>query len=127
MDVELKSISDERPLTAAEYQLARWMLENGGPEAKDFLPQLEHARVVARCPCGCASIDFEVNGHPRPAGGLRVLGDFLCGGESDLSGVFIFECNGVLAGVEVYGLTGDAPKVLPGPEALRPFDASPVA
>src|SRR5688572_22223235 len=103
------------------------MLEHGAPEAKGFLPQLEHARVIARCPCGCASIDFEVAGHARPAGGLRVLGDFLCGGENDLSGVFIFERNGVLAGIEVYGLAGDAPDTLPEPGRVRSFDASPAA
>jgi hypothetical protein len=127
MEVEAKPIPDERPLTAAEYHLARWMLEHGGQEAEGFLPQLEHARVVARCPCGCASIDFEVAGRPRPSGGLRILGDFLCGGGSDLSGVFIFERHGVLAGIEVYGLAGDAPKTLPEPGVLRPFNASPAA
>ena len=127
MDVEAKPIPDERPLSAAEYRLARWMLEHGGAEAQSFLPQLDHARVASRCPCGCASIDFEVAGHPRPAGGLRVLGDFLYGGESDLCGAFIFERDGVLAGIEVYGLAGDAPKALPEPGALRPFDASPAA
>lgn len=125
MGVDAKPIPEERPLTGAEYRLARWMLEHGEPEAKGFLPQLEHARVVARCPCGCASIDFEVAGHPRPAGGLHVLGDFLCGGEDHLGGVFIFERNGVLAGIEVYGLGGDAPETLPEPGAVRPFNASP--
>ncbi|MCA1624049.1 MAG: hypothetical protein LC778_09660 [Acidobacteria bacterium] len=127
MDVEAKPIPDERPLTAAEYQLARWMLEHGGPEAQGFLPQLDLAHVVSRCPCGCASIDFEVAGYPRPAGGLRVLGDFIYGGENDLSGAFIFERDGVLAGIEVYGLAGDAPKTLPQPDNLRPFNASPAA
>ena len=127
MDVEAKPIPDERRLTAAEYRLARWMLENGGPEAQSFLPQLELARVVSCCPCGCASIDFEVARHPLPVDGLRILGDFIYGDESDLKGVFIFERDGVLAGIEVYGLPGDAPKTLPEPEALRPFDASPVA
>lgn len=127
MDAEAKPITDERPLTAAEYRLAHWMLEHGGPEAKDFLPQLDLARVIARCPCGCASIDFEVVGHPGPGGGIRVLGDFLFGAEGDLSGAFIFERGGVLAGIEVYGLAGDAPHTLPEPGALRPFDASPAA
>ena len=69
MDVEAKPITDGRPLTAAEYQLARWMLEHGGPGAEDFLPQLDLARVVARCPCGCASIDFEAWDIPAPAAG----------------------------------------------------------
>jgi hypothetical protein len=127
MDVEAKPIPDERPLTEAEYRLARWMLEHGGAEAQSFLPQLELARVVSRCPCGCASIDFEVAGHPRPAGGLGVLGDFIYGGGSELNGIFIFERDGVSAGIEVYGLAGDAPKTLPVPEALRPFGASPAA
>jgi hypothetical protein len=127
MDVEAKPIPDERPLTAAEYRLARWMLEYGGAEAQCFLSQLELARVASRCPCGCASIDFEVAGHPRPVGGLRILGDFIYGDGSDLNGVFIFERDGVLAGIEVYGLAGDVPKTLPVPEALRPFGASPAA
>src|SRR5215212_4477294 len=122
MSVEAEPIPEERPLTLAEYQLAQWMLEHGGPAAADFLSQLEHARVISRCPCGCASIDFEVEGQPRPSGGLRVIGDFLCEDGSDLSGTFIFERNGVLAGIEVYGLAGDAPKTLPEPGALRPFD-----
>ena len=127
MGVEVKPIPDERPLTDAEYQLAQWMLEHGEPEAKAFLPQLRQARVVTRCPCGCASIDFEVAGHPSPTGGLHILADFLYGGESDLSGVFIFERNGVLAGIEVYGLAGDAPKTLPEHASLRPFGSSPAA
>jgi hypothetical protein len=127
MEVEGKLISDERSLTDAEYQLAQWMLEHGEPEAKTFLPQLRQARVVTRCPCGCASIDFEIAGLPRPTGGLRILADFLCGGENDLSGVFIFERDGVLAGIEVYGLAGDAPKTLPEHASLRPFGGSPAA
>ena len=127
MTAEVGNIPDEHPLTEAEYRVARWMLEHGGPDAGAYLPQLELARVVSRCPCGCASVDFEIAGYPRPSGGMHVLGDFLCGGESDLIGVFIFECGGVLAGVEVYGLAGDAPATLPEPKALRLFDAAPAA
>jgi len=32
-----------------------------------------------------------------------------------------FEKSGVLAGLEVYGLAGEAPKTLPLPESLKPF------
>jgi hypothetical protein len=39
-------IPDERPLTAEERRLARWMLEHGGPRGREFLPQLDRARVV---------------------------------------------------------------------------------
>jgi hypothetical protein len=43
------------------------------------------------------------------------------GSGDELSGIFVFEQSGVLAGLEVYGLAGDAPKTLPGPDSLRPF------
>ena len=42
--------------------------------------------------------------------------------QTDLSGIFVYEKQGFLAGLEVYGLAGDAPKVLPSPDALRPID-----
>jgi hypothetical protein len=98
------------------------MLEHGNPGAAAFLSQLERAEVVSMCPCGCASIDFEVAGMPKPSGGLRTLGDYVFGGEEDLAGAFIFERAGVLAGIEVYGLVRDeAPRALPEPSLLRPF------
>ena len=111
-----------RPLTSAEEQLVCWMLEHGNSEAQAFLPQLMLARVTPwRCTCSCASINFLIQGYPEPKGGLRPLGDFIFGSGEDLSGIFVFEQGGVLAGLEVYGLAGDAPKALPLPDSLRPF------
>lgn len=119
------SIPDERPLTAAERVLARWMLDHGESGAEAFLPQLARARVVSRCPCGCASIDFAIEGEPAPSGGLRILGDFLYGPASSPMGVFAFERGGVLAGIEVWSPMGDeTPRTLPVPEALRAWDRS---
>jgi len=114
-------IADRRPLTHPERELTRWMLEHGGPAAAALLPQVDGASVVTRCPCGCASVDFEVAGFPPPTGGLHILGDYLFGGEEDPSGAFVFERAGVLAGIEVYGLAGEAPSTLPRPDSLRPF------
>jgi hypothetical protein len=65
---------------------------------------------------------LEVSGMPSPSGGLRILGDYVFGENADLAGAFIFERAGVLAGIEVYGLAGDTPRVLPEPGSLRPFD-----
>lgn len=120
----MPSVLQQRGLTPEEYQLARWMLEHGNAAALSFLPHLDRACVVSRCPCGCASIDFEVTGLPPPSGGLRILAEFVFGSESDLSGAFVFERNGVLAGIEVYGLAGDAPKTLPSLDSLRPWGGS---
>ena len=98
------------------------MLEHGVPDAPHFLPQLERAQVLpTRCPCGCASIDFSIDGHPQPGSGLRRIADFVFGSGDEMSGIFVFEQSGVLSGLEVYGLGGDAPKTLPSPDSLRPF------
>lgn len=78
--------------------------------------------MCAVCPCGCASIDFKIEGLELPTGGLGILGDFLFGKGDELAGVFVFEQEGILAGIEVYGLGGDAPKNLPNPSELRPFE-----
>jgi hypothetical protein len=124
-DIEIKGpIRVDRPLTDEERALTRWILENGVPEAVGFLDQLERACVVGLCPCGCATIDFAINGLPEAPPGVRILGDFVFGDETDLAGVFVFESNGILRGLEVYGLAGDAPKVLPKPKELRPFGNS---
>jgi hypothetical protein len=118
---------DSRELTDLERRLVRWMLEHGNPEATAFLPQLELAEVTSwRCPCGCASINFRIRGKPDPPLGVHPIADFVFGEEDKLSGIFVFEKDGILSGLEAYGLAGDAPKSLPEPEQLRPLrDAGP--
>jgi hypothetical protein len=112
-----------RQLTEQERHLAQWMLANGPPEAKAFLAQLEKAEVTPwRCSCGCASINFCIPGYPEPPPGVHPIADFVFGEGESLSGIFLFENDGVLRGLEVYGLAGDAPRSLPRPEDLRPFD-----
>jgi hypothetical protein len=121
-EIRLKSSQNymNRPTTSAEKNLIRWMLEHGEPEAKNFFHQLEKAEVTPwRCSCGCASVNFSIQGYPEPTGGLHPLADFVFGFGTTLSGIFVFEQNGILAGLEIYGLAGDAPKSLPSPESLR--------
>jgi len=112
----------DRPLTEEERSLALWMLENGKPEASAFIPQLEKARVFRLCGCGCASVDFKIEGHPEPAGGLHILGDYIFGDNDAPGGAFIFEQDGLLSGIEVLLYDGhDACRVLPKPSELRSF------
>jgi len=111
-----------RELKPVEEQLIRWLLEHGKAEARAFLPQLEKAQVAPfHCPCGCASINLSIDGLPEPSGGMHILADFIFGTHEDLSGIFVWEQGGVLAGLEVYGLAGDAPESLPSPHSLRPL------
>jgi hypothetical protein len=70
---------------------------------------------------GCASSNLQIKGHPQAPPGVHILGDFLMGEGDCLSGAFIFESGGLLSGLEVYGLVGDAPTTLPRIEDLRPF------
>ena len=121
----MTSTSATRPLTEGERTLARWMLEHGSPEAGRFINQLNMAEATTwRCECGCASFNFKIQDHAEAPPGVNILGDFVFGSESELAGVFIFESGGALGGVEVYGLAGDAPAVLPQPSELRPFEQS---
>jgi hypothetical protein len=122
---ERRTISVNRPLTSEEYELIRWMLEHGEPEAATFLDQLERARVVGKCPCGCATVDFEIDGLGKAPPGVHILGDFLFDDESDLCGVFVFSSNGILSGLEVTGYAVDTPRTLPAPSELRPFNQTP--
>jgi hypothetical protein len=111
-----------RRLTDEERQLARWMLEHGTPEARQYLHQLQLAEVTPwRCPCGCASISFQIKGHPKAPLGVHVLADFLVGEGESQRGAFIFSSQGLLSGLEVYGFAADAPRHLPRPEELRPL------
>jgi len=115
-----------RPLTETEKTLAQWMLEHGTPEAASFLSQLELAEATPwKCECGCASFNFQIRGRDPAPPGVHILGDFIFGTREDLCGAFIFESGGILSGLEVYGLAGDAPKQLPTPLELRSFSEGP--
>ncbi|MEX1039881.1 MAG: hypothetical protein WDZ51_04585 [Pirellulaceae bacterium] len=112
-----------RQLTDQERSLVQWMLEHGSPEAAAFLLQLDQAEVTPwKCGCGCASINFQVRWQPESPPGVHPIADFVFGEGDMLSGIFVFEQDGILSGVEVYGFEGEAPKSLPRPEELQPFD-----
>lgn len=117
------AIPEDRPLTVAEKTLVRWLLQHGTPQASRYLPQLDRARVASRCYCCCASIDFAIKGVVSARGNaISILADYewrAPGGE--LFGVFVFERNSLLAGLEVWSQDGlgDATS-LPGIKQLRP-------
>jgi hypothetical protein len=119
----LTPIPDDRPLREPETSLIRWLLQHGTPQAANYLPQLDRARVASRCYCGCASIDFAIDGViPRP-GSIGVLADYeWTGPGGEMFGVFVFERSGLLAGLEVWSQDGLAEaKSLPTIEQLQSF------
>ena len=122
-------IPEDRPLTAREAALVRWLLEHGSSDALSFLPQLPEAWVASRCYCGCASIDFEIAGAMPSAGaGLQVLSDYQWqAANGSWFGVFVFAKGGQLAGLEVWSIDGRAVAAsLPEVEELRPLAPPPI-
>ena len=109
-------IPDDRELSDKERELIRWLLEHGTDEAASFVPQLSNIRVVSRCGCGCPSINF-VNDR---SGGMTILADYQAGEPGiGLTGVFLFACDGRLAGLDIWSIDGVAnPKELPVPGNL---------
>jgi hypothetical protein len=120
------SICDDRPLTAEELHLVRWLLEHGSQAAAGLLPRLAHLRVASRCYCGCASVDFAVDGVVPLPKDMHVLSDYeYRSPEGRLCGAFVFERAGLLAGLEVWSIDGGTtPSTLPRIEQLRPIGTS---
>lgn len=119
----MTEVIETRPLSEKERRLALWMLKHGTPEAARFMEQLDRAEATRwRCACGCASFNFKVDGELEAPPEVNILGDYMVGDGDAMFGIFIFQSEGVLSGVEVYGLAADPPHVLPEPEELRPAD-----
>ena len=116
-------ILEDRELTAEETALIEWMLSHGTSEAAHFAPQLSRARVYSRCPCGCASIDLSIDGKRPTDFRMRVLGDFQWqNAEGSLFGAFVFEQDGLLAGLDLWSVDGnETPRQLPSPELLSAY------
>jgi hypothetical protein len=119
MTQDAMSILEDRALSPQESALLHWLLLHGKPSAHAHLTEVDALRVVSRCGCGCASIDFV-----REPGPLEVLSDYKWQDkEGRLFGAFVFAKNGKLAGLEVWSIDGAAtPSVLPDTSVLVPLD-----
>ena len=116
-------MSFPRPLTEKEKALTKWLLEHGNKDSKKFLAQLEKAQVISECECGCASIDFVIEGFPyEHKSGLYVISDYLFErSKEEQFGVFIFTQDNILSGMETYSFCVK-PAPLPEVQELMPFE-----
>ena len=115
---------EDRELTSEEKLLVTWLLECGGYQDTEYLSQLDKARVVARCGCGCASIDFAIDGVvPKRGEPMSILSDYeWTDSEGRLFGAFVFSRCGLLSGLEVWSQDGLAiPTTLQKTGQLRPI------
>jgi hypothetical protein len=106
-----------------------WLLDHGTPDAIRYRPHLDTARVAARCCCGCASIDFAIDGVvPTSGEPISILSDYeWCDAHGRLFGVFVFSRCELLAGLELWSQDGLATAdYLPDVCQLRPFGTTSV-
>ena len=117
------SIDVDRPLASNELAVVQWLLEHGDGDNSLFLEQLKSARVVRLCGCGCASIDFSISGKRPQHFAMRVLSDHQWrNDQGHLFGAFVFEQDGLLAGLDLWSVDGQAmPDSMPPLESLVPF------
>src|SRR5690606_33225283 len=125
--ISVPHIPDDRPLSTEERTLVRWLLEHGRPEANRYLDHLGQARVVSRCSCGCARVRVEV-GRQETArlAGMQLLADYHWRDRRRrLAGIFAFARDGVLAGLEVWSIDGEAAiEKHPPVEVLEPLGSA---
>jgi hypothetical protein len=96
-----------RPINEIEIEVVRIALERCAktPEARELLPTISTLRVIGKCDCGCATVDFARNTteHPRPlADGIGIAP----GG--DRVGIIIWGVNDAITGLEVYDMSASA-------------------
>ncbi|MQP76356.1 hypothetical protein CQ393_10700 [Stenotrophomonas sp. MYb238] len=103
--------------------MIRWLLEHGDGDNTAFLAQLNHARVIRLCACGCASIGLSINGKRPKDLGMQVLSDFMWqDSQGHLFGAFVFEQDSLLAGLDLWSIDGQSiPDAMPPIEGLVPY------
>jgi len=123
MTHEIGTLNQPRPLTQKEFDLVAWLLRNGNKGAETYLHQLDKANVVAHCKCGCASIDFSIEGKRPTKFEMCVLADYQWRSENgNLFGIFVFEQDGLLAGLDVWSIDGQSDALtLPSSDLLFPY------
>ena len=119
------TISLDRPISSEERAIAEWLLLHSIPTALSFLPQLEGARVIGQCNCGCPTVDLRVADGTRPAQPQdNLVGEATGEVNGKMVGVMLRQSGGHLACLEIYDLSDvEHPYGLPELKSLRPWEA----
>lgn len=109
-----------RPLTQHERDLIRWLIEHGfDKDGSHFLEQIDRLSVVAKCTCGCPTIDFALDGKPVAQKGEKCTSDWLADVDGMPVGIMLWQVNDRISTLEVYSLPGtDQPFGLPNIDSI---------
>ncbi|MFC6635479.1 hypothetical protein [Microbulbifer taiwanensis] len=117
-----------RPLHEKERDLLVWLANNLTTSVPAPLKEVPNLEVASTCKCGCASIDFSLEGNPISVkNGMTVIADYLYKSKSNSQmGCFLFMADGHLAGIEVWSVDGaETPSELPDPSELYSYEQAP--
>lgn len=110
-----------RPLSEVERQVLNVMLTQDFPGAVELRAQVNAARVVRICDCGCPTVDLVVDGDvpiatvtSRTPVNAEVAG--VVGG-----GLMVFVDDGRLSGLEYYSAEDEPPRQFPDLDQIRPY------
>jgi hypothetical protein len=95
------TVPANRRISAREADLVTWLLRNASVagDLSVLEPSVGGLRVVARCSCGCPSVDFEPDGQST---GASPIADALGETASGVSvGVILWGRPGVITGLEL--------------------------
>lgn len=109
-----------RSLSESEQALIAALLSYLPEGAESFLAQLEQARVVDHCSCGCPSIDLAIGkARKRAAGDTEILiGADGCSPEGTPVGIILWAQAGNLSSLEVHAWDAATDFSLPEPDTL---------
>lgn len=109
-----------RALTQHERNLIRWLIEHSFvKDASLLLPQVETLSVVAKCNCGCPTIDFALDGEPVTRKSQMCISDWIAEVDGMPVYVQLWRSNDRISTLEVGSLPGtDQPFGLPAVESI---------
>ena len=110
-----------RDLTFEERRLLEWLIANGNADASAYVSQLAQVKVVARCTCGCPTLDLALGRKKsRTVGVSTILADAVGRSPENVPvNVILHAREGEISELEV--ISCDETKVfgMPTPEMLE--------
>lgn len=114
-------IPEHRHLTGEERRLLEWLLAKSLTDTTPFAAQVAHTKVVARCKCGCPTLDLAVGEKTSRTVGLStILADaYGHSPEGVPVNVILHAREGELSELEVISTDGTDIFGMPTPETLQ--------
>ena len=112
---------EHRDLTVEERRLLEWLIANGNADASAYASQLSQVKVVARCTCGCPTLDLALGEKKfRTTGASTILADAVGHSPEGVPvNVILHAREGEISELEVISCEGTKVFGMPTPEMLK--------